>query len=80
MGVGYFKAYARTSLNAVCVFVCLVFYQRIVIDAVRLPEGDGSGMVSWVTGNFGNLLMAGILLFFVIAVSQRVSRAIAGGE
>ena len=63
-----------------CVFVCLVFYQRIVIDAVRLPEGDGSGMVSWVTGNFGNLLMAGILLFFVIAVSQRVSRTIAGGE
>ena len=79
-GVGYFKAYTRTPLNAVCVFVCLVFYQRIVIDAVRLPEGDGSGMVSWVTGNFGNLLMAGILLFFVIAVSQRVSRAIAGGE
>lgn len=80
VGVGYFKAYARTSLNAVCVFVCLVFYQRIVIDAVRLPKDDGSGMVSWVTGNFGNLLMAGILLFFVIAVSQRVSRAIAGGE
>ena len=47
---------------------------------MRLPEGDESGMVSWVTGNFGNLLMAGILLFFVIAVSQRVSRAIAGGE
>lgn len=80
IGVGFFKSYARTSVNAVCVFVCLVFYQRIVVDAVRIPDSADKGMVSWVTGNFGNLLMAGILLFFVIAVSQRVSRAIAGGE
>lgn len=80
IGVGFFKSYARTSVNAVCVLVCLVFYQRIVVDAVRIPDSADKGMVSWVTGNFGNLMMAGILLFFVIAVSQRVSRAIAGGE
>ena len=80
IGVGFFKSYARTSVNAVCVFVCLGFYQRIVVDAVRIPDSADKGMVSWVTGNFGNLMMAGILLFFVIAVSQRVSRAIAGGE
>lgn len=80
IGVGFFKSYARTSVNAVCVFVCLAFYQRIVVDAVRIPDSADKGMVSWVTGNFGNLMMAGILLFFVIAVSQRVSRAIAGGE
>lgn len=80
IGVGFFKSYARTSVNAVCVFVCLVFYQRIVVDAVRIPDSADKGMVSWVTGNFGNLMMAGILLFFVIAVSQRVSRDIAGGE
>lgn len=80
IGVGFFKSHARTSVNAVCVFVCLVFYQRIVVDAVRIPDSADKGMVSWVTGNFGNLMMAGILLFFVIAVSQRVSRAIAGGE
>lgn len=80
IGVGFFKSYARTSVNAVCVFVCLVFYQRIVVVAVRIPDSADKGMVSWVTGNFGNLMMAGILLFFVIAVSQRVSRAIAGGE
>lgn len=80
IGVGFFKSYARTSVNAVCVFVCLVFYQRIVVDAVRIPDSADKGMVSWVTGNFGNLMMAGILLFFVIAVNQRVSRAIAGGE
>ena len=80
IGVGFFKSYARTSVNAVCVFVCLVLYQRIVVDAVRIPDSADKGMVSWVTGNFGNLMMAGILLFFVIAVSQRVSRAIAGGE
>ena len=80
IGVGFFKSYARTSVNAVCVSVCLVFYQRIVVDAVRIPDSADKGMVSWVTGNFGNLMMAGILLFFVIAVSQRVSRAIAGGE
>ena len=80
IGVGFFKSYARTSVNAVCGFVCLVFYQRIVVDAVRIPDSADKGMVSWVTGNFGNLMMAGILLFFVIAVSQRVSRAIAGGE
>ena len=80
IGVGFFKSYARTSVNAVGVCVCLVFYQRIVVDAVRIPDSADKGMVSWVTGNFGNLMMAGILLFFVIAVSQRVSRAIAGGE
>lgn len=80
IGVGFFKSYARTSVNAVCVFICLVFYQRIVVDAVKIPDSADKGMVSWVTGNFGNLMMAGILLFFVIAVSQRVSRAIAGGE
>ena len=80
IGVGFFKSYARTSVNAGCVFGCLVFYQRIVVDAVRIPDSADKGMVSWVTGNFGNLMMAGILLFFVIAVSQRVSRAIAGGE
>lgn len=80
IGVGFFKSYARTSVNAVCVFVCLVFYQRIVVDAVRIPDSADKGMVSWVTGNFGNLMMAGILLFFVIVVSQRVSHAIAGGE
>ena len=80
IGVGFFKSYARTSVNAVCVFVCLVFYQRIVVEAVRIPDSADTGRVSWVTGNFGNLMMAGILLFFVIAVSQRVSRAIAGGE
>lgn len=80
IGVGFFKSYARTSVNAVCVFICLVFYQRIVIDAVKIPDSATQGMVAWVTGNFGNLMMAGILLFFVIAVSQRVSRAIAGGE
>ncbi|KAA8820136.1 hypothetical protein EMO92_08990 [Bifidobacterium reuteri] len=80
IGVGFFKSYARTSVNAVCVFICLVFYQRIVVDAVKIPNSADKGMVAWVTGNFGNLMMAGILLFFVIAVSQRVSRAIAGGE
>ncbi|MGE4646246.1 hypothetical protein [Bifidobacterium longum] len=80
IGVGFFKSYARTSVNAVCVFICLVFYQRIVVDAVKIPDSADEGMVAWVTGNFGNLMMAGILLFFVIAVSQRVSRAIAGGE
>lgn len=80
IGVGFFKSYARTSVNAVCVFICLVFYQRIVVDAVKIPDSADKGMVAWVTGNFGNLMMAGILLFFVIAVSQRVSRAIAGGE
>lgn len=80
IGVGFFKSYARTSVNAVCVFVCLVFYQRIVVDAVKIPDSADKGMVSWVTGNFGSLMMAGILLFFVIAVSQRVSRSIAGGE
>lgn len=80
IGVGFFKSYARTSVNAVCVFICLVFYQRIVVDAVKIPDSADKGMVAWVTGNFGNLMMAGILLFFVIAVSQRVSRSIAGGE
>ncbi|RSX52736.1 hypothetical protein D2E25_1307 [Bifidobacterium goeldii] len=80
IGVGFFKSYARTSVNAVCVFICLVFYQRIVVDAVKIPDSADKGMVAWVTGNFGNLMMAGILLFFVIAVSQRVSRTIAGGE
>ncbi|MBT1160408.1 MULTISPECIES: hypothetical protein [Bifidobacterium] len=80
IGVGFFKSYARTSVNAVCVFICLVFYQRVVVDAVKIPDSADKGMVAWVTGNFGNLMMAGILLFFVIAVSQRVSRAIAGGE
>ncbi|MBU9891574.1 hypothetical protein KSU42_08675 [Bifidobacterium breve] len=80
IGVGFFKSYARTSVNAVCVFICLVFYQRIVVNAVKIPDSADKGMVAWVTGNFGNLMMAGILLFFVIAVSQRVSRAIAGGE
>lgn len=80
IGVGFFKSYARTSVNAVCVFICLVFYQRIVVDAVKIPDSADKGMVAWVTGNFGNLMMAGILLFFVIAVSQRISRAIAGGE
>lgn len=80
IGVGFFKSYARTSVNAVCVFICLVFYQRIVVDAVKIPDSADKGMVAWVTGNFGNLMMAGVLLFFVIAVSQRVSRAIAGGE
>ena len=54
IGVGFFKSYARTSVNAVCVFVCLVFYQRIVVDAVRIPDSADKGMVSWVTGNFGN--------------------------
>lgn len=80
VGVGFFKSYARTSVNAVCVFICLVFYQRIVVDAVKIPDSADKGMVAWVTGNFGNLMMASLLLFFVIAVSQRVSRAIAGGE
>lgn len=80
IGVGFFKSYARTSVNAVCVFICLVFYQRIVVDAVKIPDSADKGMVAWVTGNFGNLMMASLLLFFVIAVSQRVSRAIAGGE
>lgn len=80
VGVGFFKSYARTSVNAVCVFICLVFYQRIVVDAVKIPDSADKGMVAWVTGNFGNLMMASLLLFFVIAVSQRVSRAVAGGE
>lgn len=80
IGVGFFKSYARTSLNAVCIFLCLIFYQKIVVDAVKIPDAADQGMVGWVTGNFGNLMLAGILLFFVIAVSQRISRAIAGGE
>ena len=91
MGVGYFKAYARTSLNAVCVFVCLVFYQRIVMDWFGLIALGLLMVCSLVLlGQLLNLdmldnkylllLMAGILLFFVIAVSQRVSRTIAGGE
>ena len=80
IGVGFFKSYARTSVNAVCVFVCLVFYQRIVVDAVRIPDSADKGMVSWVTGNLGNLMTAGVLLFFVMAVGQRGRRARAGGE
>ncbi|WEV47633.1 type IV secretion system protein [Bifidobacterium sp. ESL0690] len=78
IAVGYFKSYARTSLNAVTLFICIALYQKIVVDAVKVPDGTNAKLTQWVMGNFGNLMMAGIMLLFVVSVSQRVSRAIAG--
>ena len=78
IAIGYFKSYARTSLNAVTLFICIALYQKIVVDAVKVPDGTNAKLTQWVMGNFGNLMMAGIMLLFVVSVSQRVSRAIAG--
>ncbi|QOL31448.1 MULTISPECIES: VirB6/TrbL-like conjugal transfer protein, CD1112 family [Bifidobacterium] len=77
IAIGYFKAYARTCINAVTLLICLAIYQAIVADAVGLSAAEGD-MVGWVTGHFAQLLMASVLLFFVIQLSQRVSRAVAG--
>ncbi|MBT1160927.1 type IV secretion system protein [Bifidobacterium sp. SO1] len=77
IGVGYFKSYARACINGVTLFICLALYQTVVTSAVQVPEASDD-LVAWTTGNFGNLMMAGIMLLFVISISQRVTRAVTG--
>lgn len=77
IGAGYFKSYARACLNGVTLFICLALYQTVVTEAVHVPDASDD-LVGWTTGNFGMLLMAGIMLLFVISISQRVTRAVTG--
>ncbi|NEG89831.1 type IV secretion system protein [Bifidobacterium aerophilum] len=77
IGVGYFKSYARACINGVTLFICLALYQTVVTSAVHVPDASDD-LVSWTMGNFGSLMMAGIMLLFVISISQRVTRAVTG--
>lgn len=76
-GIGYFRKYAETVLQTVVLFLAIAFYQQLnVSHAGKLA--DGQSLASWIVANFGQLILASVLLISVVGVSGRVAKAILG--
>ncbi|WP_339350394.1 hypothetical protein [Bifidobacterium indicum] len=81
MGVGYFKSYAAVGLRGACLWLGIYLY-RVMVKGVMGAGGykDGDSVSGWIVGNFGQLMMASLLLLGMVLIAQQTSRAISGGE
>ena len=81
MGVGYFKSYAAVGLRGACLWLGIYLY-RVMVKGVMSTSSykDGDSVSGWIVGNFGQLMMASLLLLGMVLIAQQTSRAISGGE
>ncbi|MBW3089220.1 type IV secretion system protein [Bifidobacterium miconisargentati] len=81
MGIGYFKSYASIVLQCVTLYLSVVMYRQMVSDVMK-PDSfnKGDSLSGWVIGQFGNLLLASVLLIGVVAISNSVAKRWLGTE
>ena len=81
MGVGYFKSYAAAGLRGACLWLGIYLY-RVMVKGVMSTSSykDGDSVSGWIVGNFGQLMMASLLLLGMVLIAQQTSRAVSGGE
>lgn len=81
LGVGYFKSYAAVGLRGACLWLGIYLY-RVMVKGVMSTSSykDGDSVSGWIVGNFGQLMMASLLLLGMVLIAQQTSRAISGGE
>lgn len=81
MGVGYFKSYAAVGLRGACLWLGIYLY-RVMVKGVMSTSSykDGDSVSGWIVGNFGQLMMASLLLLGMVLIAQQTSRAVSGGE
>ncbi|MBH9978177.1 hypothetical protein H3S87_00575 [Bifidobacterium sp. W8108] len=81
IGVSYFKSYAAVGVRGACLWLGIYLYRVMVkgvMGAGSYQEGDS--VSGWIVGNFGQLLMASLLLLGMVLIAQQTARAITGGE
>lgn len=81
VAVGYFKSYAAVGLRGACLWLGIYLY-RVMVKGVMSTSSykDGDSVSGWIVGNFGQLMMASLLLLGMVLIAQQTSRAISGGE
>lgn len=81
MGIGYLKAYAAAILQCATLWLGIVMYRAMAADSVNVDDyHDGDGLSGWIVGQFGNLLLASVLLIGVVVVSTSVAKRWLGSE
>ncbi|KFI46100.1 type IV secretion system protein [Bifidobacterium biavatii] len=81
MGIGYFKSYASIVLQCVTLWLSIVFYRNLVRDVMRPGSyTEGDSLSGWIVDQFGNLLLASILLIGVVVISNAIAKRWLGSE
>lgn len=83
IGIGYLKRYAVVAISGVVIVLTIKLYQALL--AGWLGEG-GAGRVAWdggdvlpfLAGNFGQFLIAPIVLIFLMFGANGIAKAIVG--
>ncbi|MEK0278716.1 hypothetical protein [Bifidobacterium mongoliense] len=76
-GIGYFKRYTETVFQTVILFLAVAFYQHLDVNHPG-KLADGQALSGWIIDNFGQLILASVLLIAVVALSNKVAKAIFG--
>lgn len=81
MGVGYFKSYLGVILRGACLWLGIYLYRSMVKGVLSVGSfHEGDSVSGWIVSNFGQLILASVLLVGMVLVAQQTSRAISGGE
>lgn len=80
MGIGFFKRYAQTSLQAVVLWFGILCYRVLTKTTVQASSTADAGADLWgfVISNFGNFLFGSVLLVTLVMTSSQVSKALLG--
>lgn len=80
MGIGYLKRYASTALSGVVIILALKLYQAMLgswLTTNVAVDGD-TDLYAFATANFGNFLVAPLVLGFVLFGATQLSKALVG--
>ena len=80
MGIGYLKRYASTALSGVVIILALKLYQALLgswLTTNVSVDGD-TDLFAFATSNFGNFMVAPVVLGFVLFGATQLSKALVG--
>ncbi|OXN00292.1 MULTISPECIES: type IV secretion system protein [Bifidobacterium] len=80
-GIGYFKQYAVLVFQCATLYLAVIVY-RVFVKNVLTMDGfkEGDSLPGWIISNFGNLLLASVLLIGIVMVANGVAKKLFGGE
>lgn len=80
-GVNYFKQYATLVFQCATLYLAVIMYRAFVGNVMNVSSYEkGSSLSGWITSNFGNLLLASVLLIGIVMVSNGIAKKLFGGE